>query len=151
MLFGTFVQSLEHAQSSVHDKFALTHLHLLVHPFLQPHFRRALQTLETSGRVVHSGCQLSSLYVHPKCDGEGRSIWLLRLPFHTPSLIKMLEQGSLFGQGENEELLRVHLSASTSLTNKTVDTYLCWRDAFQHTVLLGKKLPPGVVHRYPMS
>jgi len=56
----------------------------------------------------------------------------------TPSLIKMLEQGSLFGQGENEELLRVHLSASTFLTNKTVDTFLCWRDVFQHTVLLGK-------------
>ena len=138
MLFGTFVQSAEHAQSSVHDTFALTHLHLLVHPFLKPHFRRALQTLETSDRVVHSGCQLSSLYVHPKCDGEGRSIWLLRLPFNAPSLIKMLEQGSLFGQGENEELLRVHLSASAFLTNKTVDTYLCWRDAFQHMVLLGK-------------
>ena len=57
----------------------------------------------------------------------------------------MLEQGSLFGQGENEELLRVHLSASTFLRNKTVDTYLCWRDAFQHTVLLGKKLPPDLM------
>ena len=73
MLFGTFVKSLEHAHGSVHDKFALTHLHLLVHPFLQPHFRRALQTLETSGRVVHSGCQLSSVYVHLKCDDGGRS------------------------------------------------------------------------------
>ena len=122
MLFGTFVQSAEHVQSSVHDKFALTHLHLL----------------ESSGRVVHSGCQLSSLYVHPKRDDEGRSIWLLRLPFHTPSLMKMLEQGSLFGQGENEESLRVHLSASTFLTNTNADTYLCWRDVFQHTVLLGK-------------
>ena len=44
MLFGTFVQSAEYALSSVHDKFALTHLHLLVHPFLQPHLRNALQT-----------------------------------------------------------------------------------------------------------
>ena len=83
MLFGTVVQSSEHTQSSVHNKFALTHLHLLVHTFLQPHFRRVLQILETSGRIVHSGCQLSSLYVHPKCDGKGRSIWLLRLPFNS--------------------------------------------------------------------
>jgi len=50
----------------------------------------------------------------------------------------MLEEGSLFGQGENEELSSIHLSASTSLKNKSVDTYLCWRDAFQQTVLLGK-------------
>ena len=32
----------------------------------------------------------------------------------------------MFGQDEKEELFRVHISASTSLTNKIVDSYLCW-------------------------
>ena len=62
MFFGTFVQSAEYAQGFVQDKFALTNLHLLVHPFLQLHSGRALQTLEISRRIVHSGFQLSSLH-----------------------------------------------------------------------------------------
>ena len=58
--------SPSHWQSAVQGKFAFTHLHLAVHPFLQEHWTSSVQDLATSGKVIHKGTHLSSTLFQPQ-------------------------------------------------------------------------------------
>ncbi len=68
-----YCQSPEQKQSAVHLRAALKHLHLPVHPFLQPHRISSEHDCDASGRVVHNGCHPVSTFFHPQSAGLGRS------------------------------------------------------------------------------
>ncbi len=67
-----FSQVPEHAQRRVHFSAAFRHLHLPLHPFLQPQRMSLRQDSEASGRLVHKGCHPASSFCHPQSIGLGR-------------------------------------------------------------------------------
>ena len=66
-------QSPEQKQSAVHLRAALKHLHLPVHPFLQPQRISSEHDCDASGRLVHTGCHPVWSFFQPQSAGLGRS------------------------------------------------------------------------------
>ena len=68
----SLAHSPPHAQRAVHCNEALTHLHLPVHPFLQPQLISSHIDFIASGRVLHKGVQMPfASSFHPQSPGLG--------------------------------------------------------------------------------
>ena len=57
----------------MHLRAALTHLHLVVQPLIQPQRISSRHDFDASGRVVHCGCHPVVYFHQPQCDGLGNS------------------------------------------------------------------------------
>ena len=55
----------------MHLSAAFTHLHRLVHPFLQPQWISSWHAWDASEIVVHSGFQPVVFFFHPQLAGSG--------------------------------------------------------------------------------
>ena len=65
-------------QSVLHLTSAIQHLHGGLHSFLHWHVTKSLRPLEMGGMVVHKGAQLVSFFIHPHCEGSGRTGHVMR-------------------------------------------------------------------------